>query len=182
MSILRSFTACREAMLAHRPEAKPKKTTKSKKAPREFTKQDPVHYASTEAWAWDDLSAWPKSPPINSIHLLPKLDGAEGLDDPEAFMARANFGNAVGTWNTRDEEASWACEPGQWLIIRAELVREEDEGDGVALAFACWKVEEGFAVAIVDYGKAPAWLPSIMGLDAWPAQGSWKEASVWYGE
>ena len=169
-------------MLAHRPQPKPRKT---KKAPREFSKQEPVHYAATESWAWEDLSAWPKSPPIDSIHLLPKDDGSGWLDDPESFMSNANFGNAVGTWNARDREGNWAGEPGQWMIIQAELAREEDEEDGrdgVAVTFAGWKVEEGLAVAVLDYGKAKEWLPRIMGLDAWPAQGAWKEASVWYGE
>ena len=182
MSILRTFAACREAMLAHRPAVKPKKT---KKAPREFSKQDPVHFEATESWAWEDLSAWPKRPPIDSIHLFPKADAAEWLDAPRSLMGSANFGNAVGTWNARDREADWACEPGQWMIIRAELLREEQEADGadgVAVAFAGWKVEEGLAVAVMDYSKAKEWLPPIMGLDAWPAPDAWKEESVWYGE
>lgn len=167
----------------------PKKKKKTDK-PAELTKQASERASVKEAWAWGNLADWPRNPPLESLFLL--KDAPSGFGDDEdnpasgkAFVSGSNFGNAIGTWNARDEEGRWACEPGEWILALADLARGGDEdgedGEGVGVAFACWKVAEGYAVAITRYGAASKRLPAILGM-AWPGGDAWKTASLWYGE
>ena len=153
--------------------------------PKRLTKQDPVHYQSTEAWAWDSLAKFPKLGPVESLHLLPEVSPSVGtLADGEALVQWANFGNAVGTWKARDREGQWACTPGAWLIAMADLSNSNDEDDdewgspAVEVAFGCWKVAEGYAVAIMHNRQAATRLPPLLGV-AWPT--TWETGELWYG-
>ena len=127
--------------------------------------------------------SWPKRPPIESLHLLSRIeDGA--LEDGAQFVSRANFGNAVGTWNAPDPSGAYAAKPGEWIIVQADLGRHEDDDDDddtVAVTFACWKVSDGYAVAITPMAQASVRVPIISGIP-WPADDDWKQQALWYGE
>ncbi len=162
--------------------------TKKKKGPAaELTKQKSTHGAGKEAWAWVSLEDWPSNPPVESLHLVsarpPGLGDAKHGPSAKKFMDWGNFGNAIGTWNARDRQGQWAGVGGQWLVVRAELSRGDDEdgedGEGVAVVIACWKVAEGYAVMITRPYQASERVAAVMGM-AWPA--SWQTESVWYGE
>lgn len=173
---IRPFAACLAAFEALEPPR-----SKAKK-PRPVQKQEATHYASTGAWSRQDLSKFPKSGPPESLHQLADLEhsGIEALEDGPAFVAWANFGNAVGTWNAVDNEGSWQCAPGEWIIALAELGRDDDDdGDTLDVAFACWRVEDGYAVMITGYGGAKARIPAVSGIP-WPE--AFNEARLWYGE
>lgn len=173
---IRPFAASLAAFEALEP---PK--SKAKK-PRPVTKQDATHYASQGAWSRKDLSKFPRSGPQESLHQLADLEqsGIEGLDDGPTFVQWAHFGNAVGTWNAVDNEGSWQCSPGEWIIALCELGRDDqDDGDTLDVAFACWRVEDGYAVMITAWDDAKARIPLVSGIP-WPDE--FKESRLWYGE
>lgn len=161
----------------------PPRRKKKNATPPPLTQQTTIHYASSQAWAWDNLDEWPKTPPLESLHLTSEPSGLGGdEEEPSAkrFLDWANFGNAIGTWNVRDRRGQWACERGQWIVVRADLGRGEDEDEHtVGVTIACWEVEEGYAVFLTRLGEDSRRVPSIMGL-AWPEE--WKTETLWYGE
>lgn len=174
--MLRPFAAC----LATFEALEPTKKSKAKK-PRSVQKQEGTHYASSGAWSRADLSKFPRSGPPESLHHFADLEhsGIDGLDDGPTFVRWANFGNAVGTWNAVDEEGAWQCAPGEWLIALAELGRDDnDYGDTLDVAFACWRVEDGYAVMITPY-RDRARIAEVSGIP-WPD--ALREARLWYGE
>lgn len=172
---LRPFAACLAAFEVLQP-------VKSKaKKPRPLTKQDATHYASSAAWSRHDLSKFPGSGPLESLHRFEDLghSGIEGLDDGPQFVRWAHFGNAVGTWNAVDEEGSWQCDPGAWIVALCELGRDDGDGDTLDVAFACWRVEDGYAAMVTPYSEAKTRIAAVSGIP-WPE--TFKEARLWYGE
>lgn len=172
---LRPLATCLAAF-----EALPPHKSKAKK-PRPVTRQDATHYASTGAWSRHDLSKFPSAGPLESLHRFEpaRLSDIERLDDGPAFIRWANFGNAVGAWNAVDEEGRWQCEPGSWILALCELGRDDGDGDTTDVAFACWRVEEGYAAMITPYSDAEARITAVSGI-AWPE--TFHEARLWYGE
>lgn len=171
---LRSFARCVEALARSSPD-------------RKLIKQPSPHYASEEAYAFEDLSAWSDNPPVTSLYLHDDDPGEDLLKDPKELVDYCNFGGAVGTWNANGT-AQWVASdgPNPWIIADVSLVQEQAEEDDydapggyVDVIFAMWRVEEGYAVAVWDSGEKVL-LTEVMGLDAWPK--GFQEAKVWYGE
>ncbi|MDC0716162.1 hypothetical protein [Nannocystis bainbridge] len=174
--VVRPFAACLAAFEA----LEPLKTRAKKHRP--VTRQDAAHYASSGAWSRHDLSKFPKSGPQESLHQFADLEfsGITELDDGPRFVQWANFGNAVGTWNAVDDDGSWQCVPGAWIVALCELGRDDDDfGNTLDVAFACWRVEDGYAVMITPYGGAATRIPAVSGIP-WPE--AFKESRLWYGE
>jgi hypothetical protein len=155
------------------------------------------HYDTIGTWSFDPVGTWASRPPFSVIYQQrnPLGHSKQILSDANKLLDYANFGGAIGTWNAKGP-ADWLNSPGEWIIVDAELVQEQAEGqddyfddeDGeggfggnyVDVVIALWKVEEGWAAAV--------WRPSdrdllakLMGLPAWPSKG-WKKCEVWYGE
>lgn len=149
--------------------------------------QTPPHYDAAVAWAGKNLASWPKNPPLPSLYLMKNPDGYSGAvtTDARTLVEYANFGSAVGTWNAKGT-ARWACAPDEWIVADVSLVQEQADEDGedapgnyVDLLLAMWRVEEGWAAAILKSGDA-AWMQELIGLAEWPSLG--RHSEVWYGE
>ncbi len=175
---IRPFAECLAAFEALEPRKKTKK-------PGPVTKQDATHYDSTGAWSRHDLSTFPSRGPLESLHRFEGLrdTGIGPLDDGPKLVQWANFGNAVGTWNAYDEEGRWQCDPGAWVVALCELGRNGDDGYTIDVAFACWRVEDGYAVMITPwkppYSDVMTRIVAVSGI-AWPE--TFTEARLWYGE
>jgi hypothetical protein len=140
---------------------------------------DPQHYAAIDSYSTHDLSKWPSSGPIASIHRMkdPASHSSELFRDPKTLVDYCNFGNAVGTWNAHGK-ARWAAGKG-WIVADVELTQEQDEvGDFLSVIFALRVLDDGWVAAVWPSGGREA-LTQVLGLK-WPAK--MKPAKVWYGE
>lgn len=174
---VRSIQAAVAALQATRPE-QPLNSGKAE------------HHDNAMAWSFGKLKGWPSSPPVSTLYQQnnPLRTSAKVLSAPKSLVDYCNF-EAVGTWNAKGH-GRWLASPneGDWIIVLADLQQEqfdpdadEDFGGGqVAVAFALWRVTEGYAAAVWNKWDT-ATLASLIGLDAWPAEG-WADVSVWYGE
>lgn len=148
------------------------------------------HHDNVTAWSFGKVNGWPNNPPVSTLYQQknPLRTAATVLTSPKSLVSYCNF-EAVGTWNSKGP-ARWlaSANAGDWIIVLADLQQEqfdpdadEDFGGGqVAVAFALWRVTEGYAAAVWNKWDT-AGLAKVMGLDAWPTEG-WAEATVWYGE
>ncbi len=133
-------------------------------------------------WSREDLGKPPPSHRVlETLLLIPdagmKYDSARELDDPNVVVGSSLYGDLIGEWNASDDCAAWACKPGSWIIIAADLARDDETPTSVT--FAVWRVTDGYAVLVTDPAHDHARVPAVMGMP-WPSK--WKNAKVWYGE
>lgn len=145
-----------------------------------------LHYAALEAHSFGNLARWPSNPPVSTLaKVRDPRDHDETLFQSAAALLRyANFGAAIGTWNAGGT-AQWVGGE-DWILASVDLTQEqaddgyEGSGDYVSVILAVWRLEDGWAAAILrDTERALA--AALLGLPGWPEQG-WSAERVWYGE
>lgn len=145
-----------------------------------------LHYAAEIAYSFRDLSRWPSAPPVTTLARVrdPHEHDEKVLQSARALVSYANFGNAIGTWNSNGT-AAWVGGEG-WILADVELTQEqaddgyEGSGDYVSLLLAVWRLSDGWAAAVLQSGEREL-AAKLLGLDGWPSEG-WQTESVWYGE
>ncbi len=172
--VLRSFSD----VLAIFQASNPKKKLKSHAG---------LHYAAEIAWSFKSLKSWPTDPPVSALVKVrdPRDHDEDVLKGARALVSYANFGNAIGTWNSGGT-GSYVCGE-DWILAQVELTQEQADddyeggaGDYVSLILAVWRLSDGWAAAILrDDERALA--ASLLGLEAWPQEG-WETEKVWFGE
>lgn len=170
---IRPFRAALDAFIAREPRAR---------------EQKPPHYDARSAYSAMNLEKWPRRPPLPSLYLMKNPEGysATVTTDAKSLVEYANVGGAVGTWNARGT-AQWECSPGEWIVAAVSLAQEQAEdgdgdgapGDYVDLLLSLFRVEEGWAAAILRAGEHEA-MRELIGLGQWPSLA--RHAEVWYGE
>ncbi|HEY4059138.1 MAG TPA: hypothetical protein VGM39_21125 [Kofleriaceae bacterium] len=156
----------------------------TKRKPKKAPTLEQREAAQGQLWAYTPVEKMPSpGKVVESLSFVSdedlEFDAIKQLDEPNTVVS-SSLWLGVGAWNASDEEASWAGERGAWMVIQAELSREED-GDTVDVVFAAWRVDGGLALFVTPLEDGVERAAAVSGLPIADRE-EWDEDKVFYGE